>query len=111
VKVSPNYKRGQAVYVTDASRAVGVASSLIGANSRDAFIANVREEYDKLAAAHARSQESKQRLPLAAARANRLALDWSGSYQPPRPPFVGTRLIADQSLAELVNYIDWTPFF
>ena len=111
VKIHPNYRRGQAVYVTDASRAVGVASSLMSREARPAYVADVRREYARIAEAHARAQEDKQRLTLAAARANALKLDWSGSYQPPRPSFTGIKVLENYPLAELVDYIDWTPFF
>ena len=60
--------------------------------------------------AHARAQEDKQRLSLADARANALKLDWAG-YAPPKPTFLGTRVFEDYPIAELVDYIDWTPFF
>jgi 5-methyltetrahydrofolate--homocysteine methyltransferase len=111
VKVSPNYSRGQAVYVTDASRAVGVASSLLSPGGRAPYVADIRTEYARIAKAHARAQEDKQRLPLVTARANKFKADWSGVYVPPRPKFLGTRMFADYPLAELVDYIDWTPFF
>jgi 5-methyltetrahydrofolate--homocysteine methyltransferase len=110
VKVHPNYARGQAVYVTDASRAVGVVSSLLSPDTRDGYVATVRAEYRKVADAHARSERDKQRLPLAKARANALMLDWD-AYAPPRPTFLGAKVIDDISLTELVPYIDWTPFF
>jgi 5-methyltetrahydrofolate--homocysteine methyltransferase len=111
VKIHPNYRRGQTVYVNDASRAVGVASQLLSRESRPAYVADVRNEYAKIAAAHARAQDEKQRLSLSAARANALKLDWSGAYQPPRPSFFGVRVFDDYALAELADYIDWTPFF
>jgi 5-methyltetrahydrofolate--homocysteine methyltransferase len=111
VKIHPNYRRGQSVYVTDASRAVGVASSLMSREMRGSYVDDVRKEYVRIAAAHARSQEDKQRLTLAAARANRAKFDWSGAYVPPKPSFLGTRLFADYPLQELIDYIDWTPFF
>jgi 5-methyltetrahydrofolate--homocysteine methyltransferase len=111
VKIHPNYRRGQTIHVNDASRAVGVAGSLMSASSRAPFVAGVRDEYAEIAAAHARAQESKERLPLSRARENALKLDWSGAYQPPRPSFLGTRVFADYSLAELVGFIDWSPFF
>jgi 5-methyltetrahydrofolate--homocysteine methyltransferase len=111
VKIDPNYRRGQAIHVNDASRAVGVAGSLMSAAARAPYVAGVRSEYAAIAAAHARSEENKQRLPLKAARANALKLDWSGSYQPPRPAFLGTRVLADYSITELIRYIDWSPFF
>ena len=111
VKIDPNYRRGQAIHVNDASRAVGVAGSLMSAVARSSYVDGVRKEYATIAAAHARSEENKQRVPLAAARANALRLDWSGSYQPPRPRFLGTRVLPDYSIPELIDYIDWSPFF
>jgi len=111
VKIHPNYQRGQAVYVNDASRAVGVAQALMSAEGKAGYVADLRGEYIKIAAAHARAQEDKVRLPLATARANAPKLDWSGAYVPPKPNFIGTRVLADYPIAELVNYIDWTPFF
>jgi 5-methyltetrahydrofolate--homocysteine methyltransferase len=71
----------------------------------------VRKEYARIATAHARSQEDRHRLSLAAARANALKLDWSAADPPPRPAFLGVKAFADYPLAELVDYIDWTPFF
>jgi 5-methyltetrahydrofolate--homocysteine methyltransferase len=111
VKIHPNYKRGQAVYVTDASRAVGVAQSLLSADAKAGYVAELRNEYAKVANAHARAQEDKARLSLAAARDNALKLDWSGAYQPPRPSFLGTRVLKDYPVKDLVDVIDWTPFF
>jgi 5-methyltetrahydrofolate--homocysteine methyltransferase len=110
VKINPNYAKGQAVYVTDASRAVGVVSSLLSPETRDATVANIRAEYEKVAAAHARAEADKQRLPLAKARANAFKVDWSG-YVPPKPGFTGTRTFSTYDVGELVPYIDWTPFF
>ncbi len=110
VKVHPRYTTGQAVYVTDASRAVGVVSNLLSPDNRDAFVETTRAEYRKVADAHARSEADKQRLPLAKARANRLAVDWS-AYEPPVPSFLGTRVFETYDLADLARFIDWTPFF
>src|SRR5205085_2390964 len=72
VKVHPNYRRGQAVYVTDASRAVGVVSQLMSQQMRGAYIGEVRTEYAKIAAAPARSEDNKRRLSLRDARKNAL---------------------------------------
>ena len=110
VKISPQYERGQAVYVTDASRAVGVVSSLLNAETRGPYVADIRAEYVKLAEAHARADANKQRVPLAKARENGLKLDFSG-YVPPRPQLLGTEVFEDYDLADLVPFIDWTPFF
>jgi 5-methyltetrahydrofolate--homocysteine methyltransferase len=111
VKIHPNYRRGQAVYVNDASRAVGVVSALLSREARGRTIADVRTDYARIAAAHARGEANKQRLSLVDARANALKLDWSGRYAPPAPQFLGTRKFADIPLAELVDTIDWSPFF
>ncbi|HEY4819701.1 MAG TPA: vitamin B12 dependent-methionine synthase activation domain-containing protein, partial [Xanthobacteraceae bacterium] len=110
VKIHPNYRRGQAVYVNDASRAVGVASALMSPQNRPAYVAETRTEYARIAAAHARGEQNKQRVSIADARANALKLDWK-SYAPPRPGFFGTRVFADYGLAELEPLIDWSPFF
>jgi 5-methyltetrahydrofolate--homocysteine methyltransferase len=110
VKIHPNYRRGQAVYVNDASRAVGVVATLMSRQNRDAYVAETRTEYARIAAAHARGEASKQRVSLTDARANALKLDWQ-SYAPPPPTFLGTRVFADYPLAELAPFIDWSPFF
>ncbi|GGA80120.1 methionine synthase [Brucella endophytica] len=110
VKIHPRYERGQAVYVVDASRAVGVVSSLLSPEGRQAYIDGVRAEYAKVAAAHARNEAEKQRLPLARARANSHKIDWD-AYTPPKPSFLGTRTFDGWDLGELSRYIDWTPFF
>jgi 5-methyltetrahydrofolate--homocysteine methyltransferase len=110
VKISPNYHKSQAIYVTDASRAVGVVSSLMSLEERPRAIAKVREDYGRIAESYARGQAEKVRTSIAEARANRLSLDWAG-YTPPKPTFLGTRAFKAYDLAELSRYIDWTPFF
>ncbi|HWU17633.1 MAG TPA: methionine synthase [Devosia sp.] len=110
VKIHPRYERGQAVYVNDASRAVGVVSNLLSDDTKVTFIEQVRAEYAKAANAHLRAEEEKQRLPLAKARENAFKPDWTG-YTPPKPSFLGTRVFDDYDLETLAKYIDWTPFF
>jgi 5-methyltetrahydrofolate--homocysteine methyltransferase len=110
VKIHPNYRRGQVVHVNDASRAVGVASALMSREKRPQYVADVRTEYARVAAAHTRAEQGKSRLSLNAARQNALRIDWD-SYAPPRPSFLGARAIPDYALADLVEFIDWTPFF
>ena len=110
VKIHPNYERGQAVYVTDASRAVGVAQALISREARAPYIEQVRAEYARTAEAHRRAEADKLRTPLAKARANALKTDWV-DYTPPKPTFTGVRVFSSYDLAELAKYIDWTPFF
>jgi 5-methyltetrahydrofolate--homocysteine methyltransferase len=110
VKIHPRYSQGQAIYVTDASRAVGVVSTLLSQDMKPAYVENLRAEYRKVTEAHERSEREKRRLPLAAARANPHRIDWAG-YTPPKPSFTGTRVFQSWDLAELATYIDWTPFF
>lgn len=110
VKIHPQYKAGQAVYVTDASRAVGVVSSLLAEDGNETYVDGIRGEYAKVAEAHARAEAEKQRQPLASARENAVKLDWS-VYKPTKPAFTGTKVFEDYDLAELARYIDWTPFF
>ncbi|WP_069882591.1 methionine synthase [Bosea sp. BIWAKO-01] len=110
VKIHPVYSQGQTVYVTDASRAVGVVSSLLSQDQKPAYIEGVRGEYAKVAAAHRRSEADKQRLPLAKARTNAFKADWA-NYTPPKPSFLGTRVFRTYDIADLVPVIDWTPFF
>jgi 5-methyltetrahydrofolate--homocysteine methyltransferase len=111
VKIHPHYRRGQAIYVNDASRAVGVVSALLSRESRQRYVDDTRAEYARIAAAHARGEDNKIRLSLSDARANALKLNWSGSYVPPVPRLLGTHKLADIPIAELIDYIDWTPFF
>ncbi len=107
VKIHPNYQRGQSVYVTDASRAVGVVSRLM--SDRTAFFDEVKAEYATIAEVHARGQADRRRLSLEDARAKRVRLAATPSMV--RPSFLGTRVIDDWRLADLVDFIDWTPFF
>ncbi len=109
VKISPEYRRNQAIYVNDASRAVGVVSNLLG-EGRDVYVAQIQEAYRVAAAAHERGRAAKARMSLAAARANKLRLDWK-AYTPPKPSFLGPRAFQNYNLATLIPYIDWTPFF
>ncbi len=110
VKIAPNYARGQAVYVTDASRAVAVASSLLSKDQKDGFSAELRADYAAIAERHAASRRPDRRFTIQQARANALKLDWKG-YRPPKPAFLGTRTFDAYPLAELAERIDWTPFF
>jgi 5-methyltetrahydrofolate--homocysteine methyltransferase len=110
VKIHPNYKGGQAVYVTDASRAVGVVSALLAKDGKANYVETIRAEYRKVADAHKRAENDKMRLPLARARANAMKIDWA-NYDPPKPTFLGTRVFGTYDVGELAPYIDWTPFF
>src|SRR6516162_3594956 len=111
VKIHPNYRRGQTVYVNDASRAVGVVASLLSRETRERTVNDIRAEYARIATAHARGEENKQRLSLEDARTNALKLNWSGQYRPPAPPRLGAQKLDALPLADLVAAIDWSPFF
>jgi 5-methyltetrahydrofolate--homocysteine methyltransferase len=110
VKIEPAYHKGSTTYVLDASRAVGVVSGLLSPGEKERIQAETRADYIRVREQFARGQEAKTRTPIAAARANRFAIDWSG-YAPPRPTFLGTRSFSAYDLAELARHIDWTPFF
>ncbi|MDA8540067.1 B12-binding domain-containing protein, partial [Alphaproteobacteria bacterium] len=109
VKINPNYAKGQTVYVTDASRAVGVASNLISEEKSTDYQTEIRADYEAMAEAHARGRAEDKRTPIGEARAN--AWTPKEEHQPVKPQFTGTKIFDDYDLAELRAYIDWTPFF
>jgi 5-methyltetrahydrofolate--homocysteine methyltransferase len=109
VKIAPNYTNGPTVYVPDASRAVGVVTSLLSADHRDAFVAGIADDYAKIRVQHAAKRGPKL-ISLAAARANPFAADWT-RYQPTVPTFIGARTLRDVDLGEIAGLIDWGPFF
>ena len=108
VKIAPHYT-GPTIYVTDASRAVGVVSRLLGDNSID-FVVKTATEYEAIATQRAAERKQAVRVSLRTAQENRCQIDWS-SYVSPRPSYLGVKTFADYPLRELCNYIDWTPFF
>ncbi|RFC36719.1 MAG: methionine synthase (B12-dependent) [Candidatus Nitrotoga sp. LAW] len=110
VKIEPNYTSGVTVYVTDASRAVGVCNNLLSSTLHDSYVADIKADYAKTRELHASKKPQGARYKLADARAHGLKTDWV-SYTPPKPSFIGVRALSDYSLAEISPYIDWTPFF
>ncbi len=110
VKINPGYEAGQTVYVPDASRAVGVATTLLSNDNSAKYASEVRAEYEDMATRHWNANNKKKRQSISAARANKLQLDWD-AHTPTKPTFLGTRVFEDYDLAELAKYIDWTPFF
>ena len=108
VKIEPRYS-GPTVWVPDASRAVGVATSLASEEGRDRFVAQVREDYLKVRDAHAKKTGQKS-IPIEAARANAVKLDWAGSA-PPKPRHHGLLALKNYPLEKLVPSLDWAPFF
>jgi 5-methyltetrahydrofolate--homocysteine methyltransferase len=109
VKIDPEYE-GSIIHVLDASRAVSVAGDIISTQRRDKVKAAFKEEYQELRTQHESRHKRKELLTLEAARKNATKIDWNG-YQPPKPTFTGTRVFNNYSIAELRNYIDWSPFF
>ena len=109
VKIDPNYKQ-PVVHVKDASRAVGVATSLISDDLTPDFVSRLKNEYDTVRERHKGKQARIEWLGIAEARANRTPIDWT-VYTPTAPQKTGVQSFIDYPLAELVDYIDWTPFF
>jgi 5-methyltetrahydrofolate--homocysteine methyltransferase len=108
VKIAPNY-HGVTVYVPDASRAVGVAASLLSAELRSGYVAEVASDYEKIRAQHA-AKKGPVLISLEAARANAFRFDWA-HYAPPQPALPGRREIRNVDLRELSQFIDWGPLF
>ncbi len=109
VKIEPNYTF-PTIHVHDASRAVGVAQSLLSEKLRPEYEAKIKAEYEQIREKRKNKTAKNNKLTLAQAQENKLAIDW-GNYTPTPPSFLGTKVFADYDLKELVEYIDWTPFF
>ena len=107
VKISPHYS-GPIVLVLDASRSVPVTTSLLSEDGKADYVASNEERHTKLRDTF--NKKSKPTVSLTDARANKVPIDWN-NYTTPQPEFTGTREIKNQSLRELAEYIDWTPFF
>src|SRR3954467_13910132 len=136
VKIAPHYN-SSTVHVLDASRAVGVVSSLLNEQQRKAFDVKTRAEYASLREQYAAKTRANKFLPIEQARANRISIDWA-SYTAPRPQFIGTRVYSSDGahiggsrpvsdladiagraasavqtthvpLATLCEFIDWSP--
>ena len=108
VKIAPQYKE-TVVHVNDASRAVTVASNLLQSDTNKSYIKNIREDYDKLREQYLNRSKDKNYLSIEQARKNKIQIDWE-NFSPVKPNFIGTKII-DVELSELVEFIDWTPFF
>lgn len=109
VKIDQNYDHPN-VWVKDASRAVGVAQNLISKDLKADFVSALKEEYETVRVNHAGRRAKIKWLSMEQARKNKAPIDWS-DYQPTEPSFTGLKTFDDYSLAELREYIDWTPFF
>ena len=108
VKIAPEYKE-TVVYVNDASRAVTVANNLLQPDTKATYAKSLREEYDTLREGYLNRSREKNFLSIEEARKNKFKIDWH-NYEPIKPNFIGTKTI-EVELSELVDFIDWTPFF
>jgi 5-methyltetrahydrofolate--homocysteine methyltransferase len=108
VKIEQHYQH-PVVYVPNASRAVGVCQKLITAENRAIFAEELKLDYEKVREQHAKKKPRTRPVTLEQARANGFKFDWD-NYQPPVPNMLGVTAVS-VGLAELVDYIDWTPFF
>ena len=109
VKIQPGYSNNTVVYVPDASRSVSVASKLLG-DDKDSFAQDLIAEYNVVRDRVNNRKQKSQRLTYEQAIAARPKLDWK-NYLPPIPQFTGTRQLDNYPLRELIDTIDWTPFF
>ena len=110
VKIEPKYSNDAVVYVTDASRAVGVATQLLSKELKAGFVEKTRQEYEEVRERTANRSARTERLSYAQAIAAKPQYDWAG-YQPAVPSFTGVKVLEDIDLRTLAEYIDWTPFF
>lgn len=109
VKIEQNYHQ-PVVYVSNASRAVGVCTALLSDEQRPSFIEKLNVEYERTREQHARKTPKSRPVTLAEARANKVAIDWD-DYEPPVPVKPGIHVFENMDVATLRQYIDWTPFF
>nr|WP_198300953.1 methionine synthase [Cellvibrio sp. PSBB006] len=110
VKIDPAFKLNQVVYVPDASRAVGVASTLLSDELRPTFVDNLKQEYVQVRERNANRKPRGTVRTYPEAIDKGLKLDWD-HYTPPTPSFTGIKVFEDYDLNTLVDFIDWTPFF
>ncbi|HKO67559.1 MAG TPA: methionine synthase, partial [Burkholderiaceae bacterium] len=109
VKIAPHYSNGPVIYVSDASRSVGVCQSLVSDDAAAKYIADIKTEYDRVRTQYA-SKKAPELVTLKEARANASRIDWA-DYAPPKPKFLGRRAFKNYDLAMIAKYVDWGPFF
>lgn len=110
VKIDPQYSNDAVIYVADASRAVGVATTLLSKEMKPAFVAETRAEYEKVRERIANKQPKAAKLSYAESVENGLKIDFTAN-KPVKPNFIGTQTLTNYPLETLVEYFDWTPFF
>jgi len=108
VKVAPHYS-GAAIHVLDASRSVTVCSNLMNKDNRDGYIQGIKDEYEKAREAHLNKRSDKRFISISEARDQKFQIDLGKVAS--KPSFTGTKVFEAYPLADLVPYIDWTPFF
>jgi len=109
VKIAPNYS-GPTVHVLDASRSVNVASNVLAPQIKDKFVAEKRQDYEKIRKEHLGKKEDVKYLPVSEARKRAFKTDWAKA-KIVKPAFPGVKILKNYPLDELSQYIDWTPFF
>lgn len=109
VKITANYEY-PVIHVLDASRAVGIASRLLSETRKDALVEEVAQEYEAIRAKHGGQDSARNIIEFEDAQANHFKIDWANA-SPPEPTFTGTKVFEEYDLSELVERIDWTPFF
>ncbi|MGM0692080.1 MAG: methionine synthase [Pseudomonadota bacterium] len=109
VKIEPGYEH-PVIYVSDASRAVGVAGKLLSPALKPAYVEEIRADYEAVRERNAKRRPKAADLTYAEARSRKPAMDWDG-YTPPRPAITGLQVFDDYDIEALVERIDWTPFF
>ena len=110
VKIEPHYKNDIALYVSDASRCVNVASQLLSKTAKPKLVSDAREEYDMIRERRKQRGDRTKLVSLKEARARAPEINFD-NYVPPKPTFTGIRRFEEYDLKELEPYIDWTPFF
>lgn len=110
VKIDPQFNLNQTVYVADASRAVGVVSKLLSSEHRASFVSDVQSDYQKVRERRQNRQSNRKSISYDVALTKKMDLSWS-EFEAPQPNFLGKKVLEDYPLEELVDYIDWTPFF
>jgi len=110
LKIEPQFKKDQVVYVQDASRAVGVAQNLLSQDNKGGYVSGVKDEYEKIRVERAKHSRVIRTHDLDVARENRVQIDWQ-NFEADVPSFLGTKVFEDFPLQDLIDRIDWTPFF
>ncbi|WP_180082388.1 methionine synthase [Acinetobacter sp. YH12123] len=110
VKIDPQYSNDAVIYVADASRAVGVATTLLSKEMKPKFVEDTRAEYEKVRERIANKQPKAAKLTYAESVENGLKIDFAANA-PVKPNFIGTQTLTNYPLETLVEYFDWTPFF